>query len=226
MCAVKGYEAVADVHDVRRSRWLRLRSARVVWFVAGAAAVSAYQLAVRGGTAGVSAPALASAPAVSRDELYCASKSPVAAAFCAQDLARARADITALMSEARQRCSRGNGSSILGPSAQWSQFAHSLRVKIWSSYSPFMPQRDSKLESRNGYALAFPDAEISITDYLHELPAEEKARGHVACAQCAHSTARTRRERERSGLVLGSDRVRRRRRSFRASRCGGRAQPS
>jgi len=38
-----------------------------------------------------------------------------------------------------------------------------------------MPQRDSKLESRNGYALAFPDAEISITDYLHELPAEEKA---------------------------------------------------
>ena len=96
MCAVKGYEAVADVHDVRRSRWLRLRSARVVWFVAGAAAVSACQLAVRGGTAGVSAPALASAPAVSRDELYCASKSPVAAAFCAQDLARARADITAL----------------------------------------------------------------------------------------------------------------------------------
>ena len=70
MCAVKGYEAVADVHDVRRSRWLRLRSARVVWFVAGAAAVSAYQLAVRGGTAGVSAPALASAPAVSR-ESFC-----------------------------------------------------------------------------------------------------------------------------------------------------------
>lgn len=165
----EGYEAVAVVDANRRSRCFQLRSARLVWFVAGAAAVSAYHV-TRGSTAAAVAPA-ASGERAWRDELYCASKPAVAAAFCAQDLARARADITARMSEMRQRC---NGSSRIGQSVPLSQFAHGLRL-VWSSYSPFMPQRDSRFEQGRGYALAFPDAEISVTDHQYQLTAEEKA---------------------------------------------------
>ncbi|KAL1495902.1 hypothetical protein AB1Y20_014545 [Prymnesium parvum] len=102
--------------------------------------------------------------ALLEDEMYCASKDPVSAAFCREDLPKYRAEIVQQLFDRRLQCERSI-SSRSGPAVPLLEF-YSNQSRPWTSTSPFMKQSESSWEKGFEYSARYAQANTSVGDSM------------------------------------------------------------
>jgi len=104
--------------------------------------------------------------ALMEDELFCASKDPLSAAFCREDLPEARSRAAQLYLDQFEKCN-WTAFGKKGPAVRLADYLKNQSLP-WAALSPYMKQSESTLEKDEEYSKVFADADTSIGDLFGE----------------------------------------------------------